>query len=188
MSKLCDIMKGLRKSVLIPNANELIHDRIKFKYYAAEKHLSVLKGYVANGETVNEDTSRIRFEIEIEDLLSHLIGTIDSLLFRINNKLSLGISPKNVCLKNVNEKLDKIGKNDILRDLNNLLDPNLYAKGSWLSILYELRNVGTHRAIIPKRVNVYLYENANTGQGWSGPTKIYSCSRPRIKIRNDTLP
>jgi hypothetical protein len=189
MSKLWGIIRALvrRKSMLIPNANELINDRIKFKYYAAEKHLSALKGFVANGETIYEDTSRIRFEIEMEDLLSHLIGTIDSLLFRINKKLSLGLNPQNIFVRTVNDKLDKIGRKDILKDLNDLLDPNfypknLYAKGSWLSILYELRNVGMHRAIIPKRVDVNLYENVNTGQGWSGPTKIYFAADPESKL------
>ena len=39
-----------------------------------------------------------------------------------------------------------------------------------------------HRAIIPKRVNVELYENVNTGKGWSGPTKTYFAADPESKL------
>lgn len=189
MSKLWQIIRCLlhRKTTLIPNANELVKDRIKFKFYAAEKHLNVLKGYEEEGETIAKDPSRVRFEIEMEDLLSHLIGAIDSLLFRINKKLSLGLKPQNVLLRTVNERLDSIGRKYILQDLNDLLDLNLYPKslypkGSWLSILYELRNEGMHRAIIPKRADLSLYENVNTGEGWSGPTKTYFAADPESKL------
>jgi hypothetical protein len=101
---------------------------------------------------------------------------------RINKKLGLGIDPKKVFLRTVNEKLNLRGRTDVLQDLNDLLNDNLYPKGSWLSVLYELRNAGTHRAIIPKKVAVELYENANTGQGWSGPTKTYFAADPESKL------
>ena len=162
-------------------SDELITNRIEFKFYAACKHLSHLKDLEANGETIAKNESRVKYEIEMEDLLSHLIGSLDSLLFRMNVKLGLGIDPKKVVLRTVNEKLDAKGRKDILQDLNVLLDPNLYPK-SWLYILYKLRNVGMHRAIIPKRVNVELYENVNTGKGWSGPTKTYFRADPESKL------
>ena len=114
-------------------SDELITNRIEFKFYAACKHLSHLKDLEANGETIAKNESRVKYEIEMEDLLSHLIGSLDSLLFRMNVKLGLGIDPKKVVLRTVNEKLDAKGRKDILQDLNVLLDPNLYPK-SWLYI------------------------------------------------------
>ena len=55
-------------------------------------------GYVkeleAKAENFDDFGSRIKYEIEIEDLLSHLIGSLDALLFRIDKKLSLGSPPK----------------------------------------------------------------------------------------------
>jgi len=180
ISKLWEIIRGARRiqHVLIPNATDLIFDRIKFKFYASEKHLFILQRLLANGETLHEDSSRIKFEIEMEELLSHLIGSIDSLLFRINKKLGLGIKDNRVCLSTVNEKLESIGRADLLQDLNHLLDD----KGSWLSILYELRNAGMHRTIIPKRVQVSLNENTNTNKGSSDPNKTYFAADPESKL------
>jgi hypothetical protein len=122
----------------------------------------------------------------MEELLSHLIGSIDSLLFRINQKLNLGLTSNNVSLTAVNDRLRSSGRMYILQDLNDLLDPNIYPKsqypnGSWLSILYELRNAGLHRTIIPKRVHS-LNENINTGKGSSDPNKTYFAADPDSKL------
>ena len=71
------------------------------------------------------------------------------------------------------------GRIDVLQDLNDLLDDNLYPKGSCLSVLYEIGNVGTHRANHSQKVGIELNENANTGQGCY---KNLLCSRTRVKV------
>ena len=154
-------------------ADELIVNRIKFKFYAAEKHLSHLKDLEANGETIAKNESRVKYEIEMEDLLSHLIGALDALLVRINDKLGLGIPLKNVNFRTVSEKLYSIARQDVLKQWAELRDPLIYRKGSWLTILTEIRNAGTHRTIINKRIAVSLHEDVNTGKGTSAPNRTY---------------
>ena len=159
-------------------ADELIINRIKFKFYAAEKHLSHLKDLEANGETIAKNESRVKYEIEMEDLLSHLIGALDALLVRINDKLGLGIPLKDVKFGTVSEKLDSISRQDVLQQWAKLRDPLIYPKGSWLTFLTEIRNVGTHRTIVNKRIAVSLHEDVNTGKGTNAPNRTYFGADP----------
>lgn len=155
-----------------PSAIDLLEDRVKFKFYAAEKHLKILKELQSKGETPNNFEARVKWEIEIENLVSHLIGARDALLFRINDKFGLGLKIRDVYLKNVNHKLTQIGRPDILKQLNDLLDPKIYPNGSWLSILTEIRNTGTHRSIINVRFEHELKEDLSAGNGSSSSMRI----------------
>jgi hypothetical protein len=38
-------------------SDELVRDRIKFKFYAAEKHLGYIKDLESNGETLDNNES-----------------------------------------------------------------------------------------------------------------------------------
>ncbi len=156
------------------NSNELIADRIKFKFYAAQKHLANLKELEANGETINNNESRVKYEIEMEDLLSHLVGSLDALLVRINVKLGLRIPLKDVMFRTVSDKLDAMARQDVLKDWTKLRDPLTYPKGSWLTILIEIRNAGTHRTIINKRIDVQIVET----QGTPIPNRTFFAADP----------
>jgi hypothetical protein len=70
-----------------PTLKKLLEDRIEFKFYAAEKHLHLLSDMQAKGKTPDNSEARIDWELEIEELLFHLIGAMDCLLFRINERL-----------------------------------------------------------------------------------------------------
>lgn len=59
----------------------------------------------AKGETANPADARVKWEIEIEDLLSHLIGAGDALLIRINEKFNLKVKKRDIYLANVTERL-----------------------------------------------------------------------------------
>jgi hypothetical protein len=52
----------------IPNAIELVEDRIKFKFYATEKHLKQLNELQAKGVTPNNFEGSVKWEIVIENL------------------------------------------------------------------------------------------------------------------------
>jgi hypothetical protein len=128
-------------------AKALLEDRIEFKFYAAEKHLQMLSDMQAKGRTPNNSDGRIDWELEIEELLFHLIGTMDCLLIRINERLKLGLEIRKVTATNVCKKLRLKKRNDLIKELWDLVNPNNPVR-SWLKILIDLRNTGTHRSII----------------------------------------
>ncbi len=134
----------------VPNADELVRDRIKFKFHCAEQHLNKLVNFQQT-ENINTTTeSRVRWEAETECLLNQLMGTRDALLVRINEKLHLGISSKNVNSGTVNQALNLLNRGDLLDDLNKLA----CSEGSWFWNLNELRNIGTHRTVLNIRVDM----------------------------------
>lgn len=141
------------------NPAELLGDRIKFKFHAAEKQLEKLKEYNKT-ETMGETSEiRVRWEIEIECLLNHLIGAKDALLARINDKLNLNLPDEDVKLNMINSELTKIGKSQLLQELNNLSsDPN-----NWYWKLNKARNRGTHGPIFNLQMSRSINENVNTG-------------------------
>ena len=125
----------------------LLENRIEFKFYAAEKHLQLLSDMEAKGESPNNSVGRLNWELEIEELLFHLIGAMDCLLLRINERLKLGLEVRKVTAINVCKKLRLKKRNDLIKELWDLVNPHNPVH-SWLMILTDLRNTGTHRSII----------------------------------------
>jgi hypothetical protein len=128
-------------------AKKLLEDRIELKFYAAEKHLQILSDMEAEGETPDNSKARLNWEIEIEELLFHLIGAMDYLLVRINERLNLKLETRKVTAINVCKKLRLKKRNDLIKELWDLSNPRNPVR-SWLKILTDLRNTGTHRSII----------------------------------------
>ena len=128
-------------------AKKLLEDRIEFKFYAAEKHLQILSDMEAKGETPNNSKGRLNWEIEIEELLFHLIGAMDYLLVRINERLNLKLETRKVTAINVCKKLRLKKRNDLIKELWDLSNPRNPVR-SWLKILTDLRITDTHRSII----------------------------------------
>lgn len=125
----------------------LLENRIEFRFYAAEKHLQALTDMQAKGETPNNSVGRLNWELEIEELLFHLVGAMDCLLVRINERLNLGLENRKVNAINVCKKLRLKKRNDLIKELWYLLNPHNRVR-SWLKILTDLRNTGIHRSII----------------------------------------
>jgi hypothetical protein len=125
----------------------LLENRIEFKFYAAEKHLLLLSDLQAKGQTPNTLEGRLSWELEIEELLFHLIGAMDCLLIRINERLNLKLEIRQVTAINVCKKLRLKKRHDLIKELWDLLNPRNPVR-SWLKILINLRNIGTHRSII----------------------------------------
>lgn len=152
-----------------PSSIDLLDDRIKFKFHAAEVHLKKLKSLESKGGLSRTLDIKLKSEIEIEDLLAHLIGVSDVLLVKINDKLNLRIAEDEVLLPIVKTKLKDNGRLDLINDLIKLDDD----KFSWYSELKKLRNIGMHRKIINVRVSVNIHENIGTGNSFSEPTRVY---------------
>ena len=125
----------------------LLENRIEFNFYGAEKHLHLLSDMEAKGESPNKSVGRLNWELEIEELLFHLIGALDCLLLRINERLNLGLENRKVNAINVCKKLRLKKRNDLIKELWDLVNPHNPVH-SWLKILTDLRNTGTHRSII----------------------------------------
>ena len=161
-----------------------MEDRIKFKFYAAEKQLEKLKELWKTEHWTSTPESRVSGEIEVECLLNQLIGAIDALLFRINARLQLGIPENRIYLKNLNEELNRIPRTDLLDDLNKLNDD----KQSWYSKLNGLRNIGTHRVMLSSfthtHVDVVSDENDKDGQldGQFKISKVSPLIEPNIDV------
>lgn len=70
--------------------NELLSDRVNFKLFAAEQHLNKLRKIEKNYGGIMGNR-RVYAEIEIDCFFAQIIGTKDSLLVQINEKLGLGL-------------------------------------------------------------------------------------------------
>jgi hypothetical protein len=97
-----------------PIVKKLLEDRIEFNFYAAEKHLQILSDMEAKGDTPNNSKGRLNWEIEIEELIFHLVGAMDCLLVRINERLKLGIETQKITAINVSKKLRLKKRNDLI--------------------------------------------------------------------------
>jgi hypothetical protein len=84
---------------------DLLSDRVKFKLYAAEYHLNLLKEIDVKYGNILKD--RINAEIQIDDFSAQIIGAKDALLVQINEKENLGLPLVEVKLGTLNSKLNK---------------------------------------------------------------------------------
>ena len=72
-----------------PDLPFLESDRIIFKLFACEEHLKNIKNIkLQHGGLLSKD-ARVKAEMEIDSLISQMIGTVDSLLFRIIDRFQL---------------------------------------------------------------------------------------------------
>ena len=138
-------------SIAEDEARKMFRDRIRF--HCAEQHLNNLKSFAeakdaqGNKEFYNKTYRiRIKWEDETECVLFPLIGALDALLFRMNEKFGFGLLLYEINLKKISEKLSKEHK-----DLQSLLKPAVEGI-DWLCCLIKLRNIGTHRNSLNVRV------------------------------------
>ena len=72
-----------------PDLPFLESDRIIFKLFACQEHLKNIKNIkLQHGDLLSKD-ARVKAEMEIDSLISQMIGTVDSLLFRIIDRFQL---------------------------------------------------------------------------------------------------
>ena len=124
----------------------LLNDRVEFKLYAAEQHLNRLIEIENAYGDIAKDNARIEVEMEVDCFLSQLVGTVDSLLFQINDSLDLGIPTDRVDFANVQSALSAKTKNiDLLSPLDRARQ-----HGNWYYMLSELRNQLVHKTFLKK--------------------------------------
>ena len=149
------------------DAQKLLGDRVKFKLYAAERHLDELKNIKqSQGSIMRSSEIKVRTEMEIDCFLAHIISAKDSLLVEINHELGLGIPIEDVKLEAVNIQLNTINKGYLLEHLNGLISK----RTSWLWLLNEIRNHSLKRERIPRHVRVNITENVNNNISHSDQT------------------
>jgi hypothetical protein len=71
--------------------SKFLSDRVRFKLYACQRHLKNLKNIESKLGNLDSADVRLSVEIEVDSLISQMIGTVDSLLIELNDKLKLGI-------------------------------------------------------------------------------------------------
>jgi len=124
--------------------SKFLSDRVGFKLYACQRHLKNLKNIESKYENLASANVRLGAEIEIDCLLSQMIGTVDSLLIEINDKLELGISIDKVEIVAVlSGLLAKTKKIELLEDLDNASQ-----YGNWYWLVQQLRNYSFHSSLI----------------------------------------
>ena len=134
-------------SMSTEEATKVIEDRIRFKIYAAQYHLKQLKDLESKGQTPHDPRNRILWEMTSENLLFHLVGALDALLRRITEQYHVKIdTPRDFTIKKIYRKLGS--KQGLIKEAYDLVDGNLNRDGSWLTVLFNLRNTGTHKAIL----------------------------------------
>ena len=72
-----------------PDLPFLQSDRIIFKLFACEEHLKNIKNIKLQHRDLLSKDARVKAEMEIDSLISQMIGTVDSLLFRIIDRFQL---------------------------------------------------------------------------------------------------
>jgi hypothetical protein len=128
-----------------PDLPFLQSDRIIFKLFACEEHLKNIKAIkLKHGDLLSKD-SRISAEIEIDSLLSQMIGAFDSLLFRIIDKFQLsGIPSDKIEIEKVISVLSAESKGiDLAKELG-----EANKEGNWYWMVKHLRNYTLHGSLL----------------------------------------
>ncbi len=73
----------------VPDLPFLQSDRVIFKLFACEEHLKNIKNIKLQHGDLLSKNARVSAEMEIDSLISQMIGTVDSLLLRIIDRFQL---------------------------------------------------------------------------------------------------
>jgi hypothetical protein len=128
-----------------PDLPFLQSNRIIFKLYACEEHLKNIRNIkLQHGDLLSKE-SRISTEMEIDSLISQMIGTFDSLLFRIIDRFQLsGIPSDRIEIDKVISVLSAESKRIELAD--ELGKAN--KEGNWYWMIKHLRNYSLHGSLL----------------------------------------
>jgi hypothetical protein len=119
-------------------------DRISFKLHACREHLRNLKDIELNHNDLTLNDVRMNVEIEVDSFLYQMIGTVDSLLFKINDKFGLMIPSDRIEIDKIQSALSAETKSiDLLNDLDKA---NQY--GNWYWMIKQLRNYSLGNSLI----------------------------------------
>src|SRR5437867_8871933 len=120
-------------------------DRIIFKMFACEEHLKSIKNIKSQrGDLLSKD-ARVGAEMEIDSLISQMIGTFDCLLFRIIDKFQLsGIPSDRMEINKVISALSAESKGiELARELQ-----KANQEGNWYWKIKDLRNYSLSSSLL----------------------------------------
>ena len=101
---------------------------------------------------------RMSVEMEIDSFLCQMIGTVDSLLFRINDTFSLMISSDRIEIDKIQSALSAETKSiDLLNDLD-----SANQHGNWYWTIRQLRNYSLGNSLISQEAFEVLANYAKT--------------------------
>jgi hypothetical protein len=127
-------------------------DRVNFKLFAARRHLENLTELEDRTGSLAAAEVRNQAEIEIDELLYHLVGVRDALLQEINTELNLGLPQRDVNLGAINNRLNQRGAN--ARNITREIDDMGSNQQNPLWLVAELHNLSEHRALIGQEIVV----------------------------------
>ncbi len=120
------------------------NDRISFKLHACRQHLRNLKDIELKYNDLTSNDVRMTVEMEIDSILYQMIGTVDSLLFKINDKFGLMLPSDRIEIDKIQSALSAETKSiDLLNDLDKA---NQY--GNWYWTIKQLRNYSLGNSLI----------------------------------------
>jgi hypothetical protein len=126
-------------------------DRTIFKLYACEQHLRNIKNIKSRyGDLLSKD-ARISAELEIDSLLSQMIGTFDCLLFRIVDKFQLSGIPRDKI--EIDKVLSVLSAESQRVELATELARANY-EGNWYWKVKHLRNYSLHDSLLSPHVSL----------------------------------
>ena len=129
-------------------------DRIIFKLYACEEHLKNLKNIKSKYGDLLAKGARIPAEMEVDSLLSQMIGIFDSLLLRINDKFQLGISIDKIEIEKVLSVLSSETKGtELAHDLD-----QVNRRGNLYWIIKHLRNYTMQHSLLSADASLFTSE------------------------------
>src|SRR5215510_871434 len=134
-----------------PDLPFLQSDRLIYKLYACEEHLKNLKNIqLKHGDLLSKD-SRVSAEMEIDSLVSQMIGTFDSLLFRIIDKCQLsGIPIDRIEIEKVMSVLSAESKRiELAKELE-----EANKEGNWYWMVKHLRNYSLHGSLLSEEASL----------------------------------
>jgi hypothetical protein len=133
-------------------------DRISFKLHACREHLRILKDIELRYNDLALNDIRMSAEMEIDSFLYQMIGTVDSLLFRINDTFSLMIPSDRIEIDKIQSALSAETKSiDLLNDLDRA---NQY--GNWYWTIKQLRNYSLGNSLISEQASEALANYTKT--------------------------
>jgi len=129
-----------------PDLPFLQSERMIFKLFTCEEHLKNLRKIKSQHSDLLSKEARVNAEMEIDALISQMIGAFDCLLFRIVDKFQLSGIP-----------IDKMDVNKVMSGLSaeskggvevakGLQDANM--GGSWYLKIKDLRNYSLHGSLL----------------------------------------
>ena len=122
-------------------------DRISFKLPACRGHLSNLKDIESKYNDLTLNDIRMGAEMEIDSFFYQMIGTVDFLLFKINDRFGLMIPSDRIEIDKIQSALSSETKSiDLLNDLDMA---NQY--GNWYWTIKQLRNYSLGASLISEQ-------------------------------------